>query len=152
MAVQIAKNESAHVTAVCGPTGADIVRSIGADAIVDYSREDFAARSERYDIIMDNVGNTPFAKVKHMLGANGRFIMVVGNLPQMIAAAFNKRIVGGVAMGTVDAYRSIIKRAAVGELRPLIERTFSLDDIVEAHRHVDTGRKKGSVVIVPSEA
>jgi NADPH:quinone reductase-like Zn-dependent oxidoreductase len=150
MAVQIAKRRGAEVTGVCSAANADLVRSLGADHVIDYATRDFTQSAARYDLVMDNVGNAPYARVRHLLKPGGRFLMVIGDLPQMLAVARRKNV---VSPGQEDAafnaqsYRLLLDMAATRQVRAVIERTFSLEQIVEAHRLVDTGRKRGSVVI-----
>lgn len=150
MAVQIAKQQGAEVTGVCSAANADLVRSLGADHVIDYGSRDFAQDPARYDLVMDNVGNAPYARIRHLLKPGGRFLMVIGDLPQMLAGAWRKDV---VSSGSEDAaftarhYRQLMDMVAAGQLRAVIDQTFPLEDIVEAHRLVDTGRKRGSVVI-----
>jgi NADPH:quinone reductase-like Zn-dependent oxidoreductase len=150
MAVQIAKQQRAEVTGVCSAANADLVRSLGADHVIDYATHDFTQDAARYDLVMDNVGNAPYARVRHLLKPGGRFLMVIGDLPQMIMAARQKNVVSsGEADGAFSArnYRRLMELAATGKVRAVIDRTFPLENIVEAHRLVDTGHKRGSVVI-----
>jgi NADPH:quinone reductase-like Zn-dependent oxidoreductase len=150
MAVQIAKQRGAEVTGVCSAANADLVRSLGADHVIDYAARDFTQDAARYDLIMDNVGNAPYARIRHLLKPGGRFLMVIGDLPQMLAAARRKNVVSAAvddAAFSAPYYRRLMDMAAAGKLRPVIDRSFPLEEIVEAHRLVDTGHKKGSVVI-----
>jgi NADPH:quinone reductase-like Zn-dependent oxidoreductase len=150
MAVQIAKQRGAEVTGVCSAANADLVRSLGADHVIDYASRDFTRDAVRYDLVMDNVGNAPYARIRHLLKAGGRFLMVIGDLPQMLAAARRKDV---VSAGREDAafsaphYRLLMEMAAAGQIRAVIDRSFPLEEIVEAYRLVDTGHKRGSVVI-----
>jgi NADPH:quinone reductase-like Zn-dependent oxidoreductase len=147
MALQIAKHMGAEVTGVCGTGNVDLVKSLGADHVIDYSKDDFTRNGENYDLIMDNVGNAPFSRIKPSLNKGGRFLMVVGDLPQMIRARFRKDLVGSIAKASAESYRFLMQLAAAGKLKPVIDRTYPLERIREAHAYVDTGRKKGAVVI-----
>lgn len=150
-AVQLAKLMGAHVTGVCSAANADLVRSLGADAVIDYAAEDFATAGERYDVIMDTVGNAPYRRVRRALQPGGRFLMVVGTLIEEIQGNFQRDVVGSAAKET-DVYDSKVLDELLalfkdGKIRPVIGRTYPFDEIVEAHRHVDSGRKRGSVVV-----
>jgi NADPH:quinone reductase-like Zn-dependent oxidoreductase len=150
MAVQIAKQRGAEVTGVCSAANAELVRSLGADHAIDYTTRDFTQEATRYDVIMDNVGNAPYARVRHLLKPRGRFLMVIGDLPQMLAAAGRKDVVSG---GSEDAAfsarycRLLMDMAAAGQIRAVVDRSFPLEQIVDAHRLVDSSHKRGSVVI-----
>ncbi len=153
-AVQIAKAMGLHITAVCSGSNAALVRSVGADRLIDYAREDFAAGSERYDVIMENVGNARFSRISHLLNPGGRFLQVIGDLYDMLAATRNKQVI--VAKGeeaiNARAYEMLMDMLAQGTLRPVIDSTYSFEDIVEAHRRVDSGHKVGSVVVTLAPA
>lgn len=152
-AVQIAKHHiGAEVTGVCSEANGALVTSLGANGVIDYTKEDFTKGSATYDVVMDCVGNAPFSRVKSVLGADGRVFMVIGDLWQMIQAGFSKRIINGEEDGgaktlTAEVIRQIGEMAEKGHLKPVIDSTFSLEQIVAAHARVDTGRKKGNVVL-----
>jgi NADPH:quinone reductase-like Zn-dependent oxidoreductase len=154
MAVQIAKQQGAEVTGVCSAANADLIRSLGADHVVDYAARDFAQDAVRYDVIMDNVGNAPYARIRQLLKPGGRFLMVIGDLPQMLAATRHKDVVssGGAEDAVISAgnYRRLMDMAAAGRIRAVIDRSFPFEKIVEAHRLVDTGHKRGSVIVTVS--
>ncbi|MBI3991734.1 MAG: NAD(P)-dependent alcohol dehydrogenase [Candidatus Lambdaproteobacteria bacterium] len=151
-AVQMAKHLGAEVTGVCGAGHVELVRSLGADHVIDYTREDFTKSGVTYDLIMDNVGNAPFSRVKHLLKPGGRFLMVIGDLLQMIDARFRKQVINpdeGTAaeVFTAENYASLMALAGQGHLKAVIDSTFPLERIAEAHARVDGGHKTGSVVI-----
>jgi NADPH:quinone reductase-like Zn-dependent oxidoreductase len=111
MAVQLAKNLGAEVTAVCSGANADLVRGLGADHVIDYKRDDFTRNGERYDVIMDTHGNAPYSRVKGSLEPGGRFLMVIGGLGQMVASVWQKGVVGsseGAAKNAADFYRRLM--------------------------------------------
>jgi NADPH:quinone reductase-like Zn-dependent oxidoreductase len=150
MAVQLAKNLGAEVTAVCSGANADLVRGLGADHVIDYKRDDFTRNGERYDVIMDTHGNAPYSRVKGSLEPGGRFLMVIGGLGQMVASVWQKGVVGsseGAAKNAADFYRRLMEMAERGELQPVIDSVRPFEEIVEAHRRVDGGHKVGSVVL-----
>lgn len=149
MAVQLARHMGLHVTAVCSGANAGLVRSLGADRVIDYAREDFAAGGERYDVIMENVGNARFSRIAHLLKPGGRFLQVIGDLFDMLAATMNKQVVVAKGQDQVNAraYAMLMDLLASGAIRPVIDSTFAFEDMAEAHRRVDSGRKVGSVVV-----
>jgi NADPH:quinone reductase-like Zn-dependent oxidoreductase len=151
-AVQLAKHFGAAVTGVCGATNAELVRSLGADRVVDYAREDFTQTRETYDIILDAVGNCSFERCKPVLASGGRLLLVVASLGQLVGALVwssraGRKVLAGV--GSVRAADLLFLRAVAdsGAFKPVIDRTYPFARIVDAHRYVDTGRKKGNVVI-----
>lgn len=150
MAIQLAKHIGAEVTGVCSSPNVELVRSLGADHVIAYDREDFARNGQTYDVIMDNPGNAPFARVRHMLAPGGRFLMVIGDLVQMMQGKLQSQVVDSPAEKDAvnkQAYAWLLDLVASGKLKPVIDRVFGFDDIVEAHRRVDSGRKVGSVVV-----
>jgi len=134
-AVQLARHLGAEVTGVCSTGNLELVRSLGAATVIDYTKEDFTQRGERYDVIFDAVGKRKSA--------------------QAMASSAAALASGGVAMSVDDSFPrtntadllALKQLAESGELRPVIDRVYPLDDIVEAHRYVDLGHKKGNVVI-----
>jgi NADPH:quinone reductase-like Zn-dependent oxidoreductase len=151
MAVQLGKYFGAEVTGVCSSRNLELVRSLGADRVVDYAKEDFARSGETYDVVMDTVGNAPYSRSKRCLKPGGRFLMVIGDLPQMIMGRFQKGVVGAGAKDSdainAEVYRLLLELAEAGVLKPVIDTTFPLERIAEAHALVDSGRKRGSVVV-----
>ena len=134
-AVQLARYFGAQVTGVCGTSNLELVRSLGAAQVIDYTREDFAQGSERYDLVFDAVGKRKSAAVlRHcarVLSPGGRCISVDNGTPKLLR----------------DDLVLLGRLAQDGEIRPVIDRCYPLDDIVEAHRYVDGGHKRGNVVI-----
>lgn len=151
-AVQLAKHLGARVTGVCSAANAELVRSLGADELVDYASDDFAARGPSFDVVVDTVGNAPYARVRPVLLPGGRLIAVAATLWEILSAVFDgrssqHRVVAGPASERVEDLAEIAELASRGALRPVIDRRFAFEDIVEAHRVVDSGRKRGSVVL-----
>lgn len=150
MAVQLAKQTGAEVTAVCSGANAHLVESLGADHVVDYTAEDFARSGQRYDVIMDNHGNAPYARVKGSLRPGGRFLMVIGDLRQMLAATRQAAVISGNDNDDLfrgETYEELMSLVERGGLRPVIDAVLPFVEIVEAHRRVDSGHKVGSLVL-----
>ncbi|MBR9989324.1 MAG: NAD(P)-dependent alcohol dehydrogenase [Gemmatimonadetes bacterium] len=150
-AIQLARHFGAEVTGVCSTANVPMVRSLSADAI-DYTQEDFSDRAERYDIIMDTTGTVGFGRARASLKDSGRLLVVAGGLPDMLqipwaALTTRMRIIAGPTSGNAEDLRFLAALAEAGEYRPVIDRSYPLDRIADAHRYVDLGRKKGNVVI-----
>jgi NADPH:quinone reductase-like Zn-dependent oxidoreductase len=134
-AVQLARHFGAEVTGVCSAANAELVKSLGASAVVDYRTEDFTAWGEHYDVIFDAVGKRKSsAALRHAhkaLAPGGRVVSVDDGTPRLLATDL-------VLLGQL---------AEAGEIKPVIDRCYALEDIVEAHRYVDQGHKRGNVVV-----
>jgi NADPH:quinone reductase-like Zn-dependent oxidoreductase len=155
-AVQLAKHFGAEVTGVCSTANLELVRSLGADKVIDYTKDDFAKNGESYDIIVDTAGTAPFSRSKASLKQGGRLLQVVGTLPDLleipwVAVTTNKKVIAGPAGDRAEDLRFLTKLAESGELRPVVERVYPFEQIAEAHRLVDTGHKKGNIVITLRE-
>lgn len=151
-AVQLARHFGAEVTGVCSTANVELVRSLGASHVIDYTKEDFTQNGETYDIIVDTVGTAPFSRSKASLKEGGRLLMVLAGLPDMlqipwVSMTSCKKVVAGPAATRAEDLRFIAKLAETGEFKPVIDRRYPFEQIAEAHRYVDTGRKKGNVVI-----
>jgi NADPH:quinone reductase-like Zn-dependent oxidoreductase len=150
--VQLARHLGAEVTAVCSAANAELVRSLGAAHVVDYMREDFTKNGRTYDVIVDAAGTSPFSRCEASLAEQGRLLLVVASLADALripclSMTSKKRILAGVALGSGEELRFLAGLAAAGELKPVVDRRYRFEQIVEAHRYVDTGRKKGAVVL-----
>lgn len=132
-AVQLAKYFGAQVTGVCSTGNLDMARSLGADHVVDYTREDFTRRGEKFDIVFDAVGKLPAAQGKRALKDGGRYMNVLTSSDGLKLLPQDLLFLSGV----IDA----------GKLRAVIDRCYPLEQIVEAHRYVEKGHKKGNVVV-----
>jgi NADPH:quinone reductase-like Zn-dependent oxidoreductase len=154
-AVQLARHFGANVTGVCSAGNLELVRSLGAHHVIDYTREDFTVRGETYDIIVDTAGTAPFSRSKGSLKERGRLLQVLGGLPDLLRMPWvsmtdsRKVIAGPVAVAPEDL-RFLAELAEAGEFRPVIDRRYPWEQIREAHTYVDTGRKKGNVVVTLS--
>ena len=151
-AVQLAKHFGADVTGVCSTANVELVKSLGADRVIDYTKDDFTKDRQTYDIIVDTVGTAPFSRSNGSLKAGGRLLMVLGGLPDMlqipwVAMTSSKRVIAGPAAERAEDLRFLADLAESGEFKPIIDRRYPFDRIVEAHSYVDTGRKKGNVII-----
>lgn len=148
MAVQLAKHMGAEVTAVCSARNAELVRSLGADHVIDYAHEDFIKGDRQYDLIMENVGNAPYPKVKHLLKPGGRYLMVIlHDLRDLMRRGPAIVSVSGNTAITAESYAELMGYLASGVLKPVIDSRYPFAEIVEAHRRVDTGHKVGSVIV-----
>jgi NADPH:quinone reductase-like Zn-dependent oxidoreductase len=151
-AVQLAKHFGATVTGVCSTANIELVRSIGADHVIDYTREDFAQSASGYDIIVDTVGTVGFARCERALKDGGRLVLVAADLPAMLEGVWasmtsNKRVIAGPTAERAEDLQLLAKLAEAGELKPVIDRCLPFEQIVEAHHLADSGRKRGSVVV-----
>ncbi|MGH2436410.1 MAG: NAD(P)-dependent alcohol dehydrogenase [bacterium] len=151
-AVQLAKHFGADVTGVCSTANLALVRSLGATHVIDYTKEDFTRNGETYDVIFDTAGTAPFSRSKGSLEERGRLLLILGNLPSMlqipwVSLTSSKRVIAGTAAERPDDLRFLGELAQAGKFRPVIDRRYRFDQIVEAHRYVDTGRKRGNVII-----
>jgi NADPH:quinone reductase-like Zn-dependent oxidoreductase len=152
-AVQLAKHFGATVTAVCSGANTQMVKSLGADKVIDYTKEDFTASAETYDIIFDIVGATTFRRSRHLLEPHGVFLQNIMGLTDVArilwtSIAGGKKIKGGVATENRERMNVIAELAATGKLKPVIDRRYPLEQIAEAFTYVEQGHKKGNVVIV----
>jgi NADPH:quinone reductase-like Zn-dependent oxidoreductase len=134
-AVQLAATFGAQVTGVCGASNGELVRSLGARRVIDYTREDFSTGSDRYDVFFDAVGKHKSAnalrKARRVLAPGGRRVSVDDGAPKLVR----------------DQLELLAEFAASGRLRPVIDRVYPLEAIVEAHRYVSGGHKRGNVIV-----
>ncbi|MGY1618191.1 NAD(P)-dependent alcohol dehydrogenase [Geodermatophilus sp. SYSU D00691] len=151
-AVQLAAHAGAQVTAVCSGANRELVTSLGADRVIDYTAEDFTADADRYDVIVDCVGNAPFQRVRHLLEPGGALLLVITDLPGLLLAPLRSRRTGHLVTADVgkpsaEDLAFLVGLAETGSYRAIRDRSYDLADIAEAHRYVDTGRKRGNVVL-----
>ncbi len=149
--VQLAKHFGATVTGVCSGANVELVKSLGADMVIDYTRDDFTKNGESYDLIFDVVGATTFDRCQHSLKPNGVFLQNIMELTDVVRAlwtsiASRKKIKGGVAINNLKRMSFVAELVAAGKLRPVIDRSYPLERIAEAFKHVEQGHKKGNVV------
>jgi len=151
-AVQLAKYFGAEVTVVDSTGKLDILHSIGADHVIDYTREDFTKRGETYDFILDLVGKRSFSGSIRSLNQNGCYFIANPSPPKMIRGRWtsmtsNKKVMFGAANPKSEDLIFLKELIEAGEIKSVIDRCYSLEQIVEAHRYVEKGHKKGNVVI-----
>lgn len=151
-AVQLAKAAGAHVTAVDSAQKLEMLRTIGADRVVDYGQEDFTDSPESYDVIFDVVRNTPSGRMVRSLKDNGCLLMANPGFLQIVRAKWasrrsKKRVTFAASGGTNEDLAYLRSLVEAGKLSPVIDRRFPLEQIVEAHRYADSGEKLGNIVI-----
>ena len=151
-AVQLAKYFGAAVTGVCSGANVDMVKSLGADKVIDYTKEDFTKRSEEYDIIFDVVGKSNFKLCKNILKKNGLFIVTVITFPilfQMLGTSLSKgkKVKFGMPTKQVEILKILKGIIEKGKLRTIIGKRYSLNDIREAHKYAEKGHAKAKVLI-----
>ena len=157
-AVQLAKHFGARVTGVCSTANLDLIKSLGADEVIDYTQEDFSKAGRVYDMVVETVGKAGYSRCLKVLKRGGHLVLIamsggLSSIPgdivrqQWISISGAAKIIGGlprIASGDLAFLKGLIE---AGELKTTIDRRYSLDDIAEAFRYAETGRKKGHVVI-----
>lgn len=151
-AVQLARHFGAHVTGVCSSANAGLVRSLGADAVIDYASVDFAGCGERWDIILDTVGNASLPRCRRALQGNGRLLLLVSGLGNLLKAPLqsmisSSKVASGSAPDRVEDIAMLKTLCEAGAYTPVIDSRYAFERIAEAHARVDSGRKVGSVVV-----
>jgi len=156
-AVQLAKHFEAHVTAVCNTKNVELVRSLGADEVVDYLEEDFTKNGETYDVIFDAVGKHSFRRCRHSLKPGGIYITTDGGfmwhaplLALVTRWIGEKRATIGIGKYRREDVLLLKELIEAGKYRAVIDRTYRLEDVVEATKYVETGQKTGNVVLTVS--
>lgn len=152
-AVQLARHFGAHVTAVCGTANMAWVRALGASQVIDYTQEDFTQNGQTYHVIMDTVGTAPFSRCQASLRDGGRLLLVLAGLADMLHAPWasltsGKRVIAGPVSVRAEDLPLLAELAATGAFKAVIDRRYRFEQMVEAHRYVDSGRKKGNVVVM----
>ncbi len=161
-AVQIGKALGAHVTGVCSTRNIELVRSLGADEVIDYTKEDFARNGQKYDLILDNVPNHSLAECRRVLKPAGRYVMIGGGGPEdgrwigpfarvikiMLVSPFVSQKMGMMMSDpSRDDKMYLRDLMAAGKVTPVIDRSYKLADVPEAIRYLEKGRARGKVVI-----
>jgi NADPH:quinone reductase-like Zn-dependent oxidoreductase len=152
-AVQLTKYFGAYTEGVCSTANVDLVKSLGADKVFDYTKEDFTENGGKYDIIFDTIGKSPFSKCVKSLNKNGIFLRAVHMSFSPIVKGIwtsitsSKKIIGGVAAEKKENLIFLKELIEAGKLKAVIDRRYRFEEMPEAHRYVDKGHKKGNVVI-----
>ncbi|MEQ6118749.1 NAD(P)-dependent alcohol dehydrogenase [Reichenbachiella sp. MALMAid0571] len=157
-AVQLARHFEAEVTGVCSTANIELVKSLGADKVIDYTKEDFTATGETYDIIYDTVGKLSFSKCKDSLTENGAYISPVIKLPLLIQMLWTsltgskkKAKFSATGLLPVAEIQAFLQELRVlfeeNKIKSVIDKCYPLEQVAEAHRYIDQGHKKGNIVI-----
>ena len=152
-AVQLAKFFGAQVTGVCSTAKLELVKSLGSDNVIDYTKEDFTQNGKTYDIIFDTSGKSPFSGCLSSLKNNGIYLRAVHiNLLPILRGLWtsitsSKKVIGGVAIERKADLIFLKELIEMGRMKSIIDRRYSLEQTAEAHRYVEQGHKKGNVVI-----
>ncbi|GAG22958.1 unnamed protein product, partial [marine sediment metagenome] len=150
--VQLAKYFGAEVTAVDSTMKLDMLRSIGADKVIDYTQEDFTKSGETYDVIFDIVGKSSFSGSIKSLKQNGRYLIANPTLSKMVRGKWtsmisSKKVITKMAKDNIEDLNFFKELIEAGKLKTVIDRRYPLEQTAEAHSYVDTGQKTGNVVI-----
>jgi len=159
-AVQIAKALGAHVTGVCSTANLDMVRSLGADRVIDYTHEDFAVGGSKYDLVLDNVGNRKLSEVRRIMNTGGRCALagapkqMSAVLTHLLDAAFRRfvlrqRFIFFVAKIRKDDLANLGELMTTGGRSPVVDKSYPLNDCAAALAYVETGHARAKVVVVP---
>jgi NADPH:quinone reductase-like Zn-dependent oxidoreductase len=156
-AVQIAKYFGAEVTGVCSTTNLELVKSLGADKVIDYTKEDFTQSGQTYDIIFDAVSKSSFSRCRGSLTQKGVYLSTVVELPILLQMLWTSKIGSKKAIFSATGLRPVPERLnflkelkeliEAGKIKSVIDRRYALEEVAEAHRYVEKEHKKGNVVI-----
>jgi len=151
-AVQLAKYFGAEVTGVCGTPRLELVKSLGADKVIDYSKEDFTQSGETYDLIFDILGKSSFSRCKSSLNQNGRYLLASFKMKQLFQMLWtsmigSKKVICALSNETTEDLIFIKELIEAGKIKSVIDKRYPLEQTAEAHGYVETGNKKGNVVI-----
>jgi 2-desacetyl-2-hydroxyethyl bacteriochlorophyllide A dehydrogenase len=151
-AVQLAKNFGAEVTGICSTAKIELVKSLGADKVIDYTKDDFSKSGESYDVIFDTIGKSPFSDSVRSLKKNGCYLLANPTVTQMILGLWHSVTSTKKIMFEFAGYRAedlifLKELIEAGKLKTVIDRSYPLEQTAEAHRYVEEGHKKGNVII-----
>jgi NADPH2:quinone reductase len=153
-AVQLAKHFGAEVTGVCSTKNIELVKSLGADKVMDYTKEDFAETGNKYDIIFDTVGKSSFDSCKKVLKSKGKYVTTLLTLKvaflALLTTGSKKKVISGMSVNKSEALNCIRELIEEGKLKTIIDRRYSLEELPAAHEYVEKGHKTGNVVITVS--
>ncbi len=153
MAVQLAKHFGAEVTGVCGTPRLEFVKSLGADKVIDYTKEDFTQNGETYDLIFDILGRSSFSKLKRSLKPNGIYLLAsfkMKALLQMLWTSITgskQKVICAFANETPESLVFVKKLVEEGKIKAIVDKSFPMEQAAEAHRYVEQGHKQGNVII-----
>ena len=151
-AIQLAKYFGAEVTGVCSTPRLEFVKSIGADRVIDYTKEDFTQNGETYDLIFDILGRSSFSRCKSSLNENGRYLLASFKMKQLFQMLWtsmigSKKVICALSGEKIEDLIFIKELVEAGKIKSVIDRRYPLEQTADAHRYVETGHKKGNVVI-----
>jgi 2-desacetyl-2-hydroxyethyl bacteriochlorophyllide A dehydrogenase len=152
MAVQLAKDMGAEVTAVCSGKNTEMVNELGADKVIDYTKEDFTKNGETYDVIFDTIGKSSFSAGMKSLKKKGVMLLASAGMGLMLRGAVtsilgSKKVISGVIKESAEDMQFFKKLIEAGKLKAVVDKVYALEEITMAHAHVDKGHKKGNVII-----
>jgi NADPH:quinone reductase-like Zn-dependent oxidoreductase len=151
-ALQLAKQDGAHVTAVCGTPRMEMVRQLGADQVIDYTQQDFTTNGEKYDLIIDTLGKSSFDRCKESLTENGVYLLVSFKFKQVrqmlwTARFSRKKVICALSDETPADLERIRELVEAGKIKAVVDRCYPMEQAADAHRYAESGHKHGSVVI-----
>ena len=151
-AVQLAKYFGTEVTGICSTTNLELVKSLGADKVIDYTKEDFTKNGETYDIIFDTVGKSSFSNSKGSLKKNGQYLVTAGGLMSRILMLWTslvgqKKVISDMSIEKTEALIYIKKLIEAENIKLVVDRRYTLDQIANAHEYVEKGHKRGNILI-----
>ena len=151
-AVQLAKYYGAEVTGVCGTPRLEFVKSLGADKVIDYTREDFTKNGETYDLIFDILGKSSFAQCRNSLNQNGCYLLASFKMKQVFQMLWTsltggKKVICALSGEKIDDLLFVKELVETGKIKSIIDRRYPLEQAAEAHRYIETGNKKGNVIL-----
>jgi len=155
-AVQIARSFGAEVTGVCSTPRLEFVRSLGAERVIDYTREDFTQNGETYDLIFDILGRSSFSRCQNSLKKNGRYLLASFKMKQLLqmfqtSLRGGKKVICALAPGSVEDLNRVKSLLETGKLKTVVDRCYPSEQAAEAHRRVEEGRSRGKVIITFKE-
>ncbi len=145
--IQLAKYIGAEVTAVCSTSNIELVESLGAKNVIDYTKNDFTKNKETYDVILDTVGNLSLSQCEKLLTKQGKLILINTGLLTNLSSIVKKNLICGVAGESKENLNLLKEHVEAGDIVAVIDKIYPLEQTAEAHKYVDTGHKKGNVVI-----
>ena len=146
--VQLAKSHyGVDVTGVCGTPRLDFVKALGADKVIDYTKEDFTEAEETYDFVFGGLGKSPISKVKHTLTPDGRYILTSFKVRQLLSSLISKKVSCILIPEKGEDLREAKELIEEGKIKAVIDKRFKFEEMAEAHRYIEEGNKKGHIVV-----